>query len=123
MIQSVTTDSGSFHSAIVLHLHTLSFATDTALPIDLRVSGYAPPAIQPVAVKLRDRCTNLDTIITVKNNHCDSITIVSVVIADTSLVNLRNDPALPLSIQLKKAAAIGVRRVRLFLIERLRATG
>lgn len=62
--------------------------TDTALPLTINVQGVIPPTLRPVSVTLHDRCTPLDTVFRIQNNHCVTIRVTSIAMKDSTLFSL-----------------------------------
>jgi|GEM_PF-2683757 len=89
--------SGTFTGGLQLLIQTTGGLTDTTLKVVLQIAGIVSPTIQPISVTLADRCLELDTVVQLRNNHCDTIVLDSLAMQKSGLF-LNGNISLPISI-------------------------
>ncbi len=97
--------AGTFHDYVQLWIQTTSGITDTILPLNLQYGAIVPPTLRGPKVTLIDRCTEIDTVMYLRNNHCDTIEISSLSMLDTTLYHL---PILALPIRVPPDSQIAI---------------
>jgi photosystem II stability/assembly factor-like uncharacterized protein len=96
-IRLVATDPhpGTYASSVSLHWKLESWTGDTTFTLLYDVSGIRRPSIAPLAMAFKDRCTAIDTFLTVKNEQCDTVQLFRVSIDDTAAFHL-NTTSVPM---------------------------
>jgi photosystem II stability/assembly factor-like uncharacterized protein len=79
---------GTYFTTLRLHIRTATQEYDTSVVVWLTVASSAKPAILPLALRVVDRCTAVDTALRILNPSCDSIRILAVRLSDTTVFKL-----------------------------------
>lgn len=88
---------GSYPSDVSLSWRLQVWGSDTTFTLLYDVKGIRKPTIAPLALNFKDRCTIIDTFVTIRNEQCDTVLLSKVAIDDSTVFHL-NTSALPLSL-------------------------
>jgi hypothetical protein len=112
---------GLFISQLKIELQNSNGISDTTIQLTLDASHILPPVIDSLKLAIV-QCSALDTMIRVRNQHCDSLTLTSVTLLDTSVFEVQNQ-ILPVSIAPDSEVIVSLRLTSQFsgtFVSRLR---
>jgi photosystem II stability/assembly factor-like uncharacterized protein len=85
--------AGDFATQLHVSLRSASQQRDTTLPLEVVIPSVARPTLDQFSATLATKCVSLDTSYTIRNLICDSITLKSVGLSDSTFFTLLDRPA------------------------------
>lgn len=79
---------GSYASSVNLHWRLQNWSSDTTFTLQYDVTGIRKPTIAALALNVKDRCSIIDTFVTVRNEQCDTLQLFQVALDDSTSFRL-----------------------------------